>query len=1233
MSATLVTNDIETPELDPRSYKIIRLENDLEVLLVHDPDTDKASAALDVHVGHLSDPWDAAGLAHFCEHLLFMGTEKYPAENDYSEFLSAHNGSSNAYTGTVDTNYFFDVGHEHLEPALDRFSQFFISPLFLETCKDRELLAVDSENKKNLQNDMWRAYQLEKSLSNPEHVYSKFGTGNLETLKIEPEKLGHDVRNELLKFHQELYSANQMKLVLLGRHDLDELEQLAIAKFSQIVNKKKIAPSFQGEILRKGHELGAIYTFKPVKEVRNLELCFPIPECDPFWRSQPSHYISHLIGHEGQGSILSYLKKQGWVLYLGAGGSNASPGTDFFKINMELTLTGCQCWQRIVEVIFAYINILKKEGIQKWIFEELRLTSEAQFRYKERSPASRFTSSTAGKLHSPIEKRYILGSSIPREFRREEIEKVLDALNYENFRVALADPALTGECETEKYYGTSYRLERLPKDLLQNCSPDSPIHIAELHLPIKNNFIPENFDTHRKDISSRITRPTLIKSTDMTRLWHKKDDTFWVPKANYLFLIRNPYYGETAINAVMTKLFIELLKDGMNEFAYNADIAGLQYSMDPTVGAFTLTFSGYNDKMPVLIETVLRKMKSLKIDPDRFSIEKDRLERDLSNFDFEAPYTQVSYHMNYVLAHLAWTKAEQSQALSSLKLDDFQQFVADLFRRFHVEILAHGNITRDEAMQTSQLMEDILLDQDPALDNESRSRSVILLKTKSIPKDPYESIFIEHGYNPYFVPVLDHAMTNLDALGIACGSAPTKFSGLIVTSQRSVEAIGSILPGLQSSAQTELFQLPIYTVGPATCRAIQNLGFTNVQGSECGNGDALASYILAHRSPDEKRPLFFAVGDKRRDIITKRMAAAGIVLEEMIVYETISAATFSEDLKRVLEQVESVDWLVFFSPAGADIALDYIRSSKTTTKIATIGPTTEDYLVKQWQVIPTVVSRKPDPQSLVSALLDCAQRKEASLDEEDKRAHPALWLPLGSHSAARTLKDPSNTNSCIEYFLQFGPTNDIKIRALGSLFAQICSEPAFNQLRTKEQLGYIVFSGVKITLTSNGFRILIQSEKTSDFLASRIDAFLDFLDQFLLSMKVDDFERQKVSLIDKLNEKLKNLAQETKRYWTYISSSQYNFDELDELTTQLRGITKDQIVAFFKEFVHYSGGQRRHFSMAMEAQSQSSEEPSEKSPTTNVTDIEAFKSSCRVMDRPCGQAVDQYTDHAAESKL
>ena len=202
---------------DKRIYQGLELNNGMKLLLISDPETDKASAAMDINIGHMKDPIELPGLAHFCEHMLFLGTKKFEEENEYSKFLNEHGGSSNAYTSGEHTNYYFDVSPEHLQGALDRFSQFFLSPLFTETATEREVNAVNSENDKNLQSDPWRIHQLEKSLTDPKHDYSKFGTGSKDTLDTIPKSNGINVRDALLKFHGQYYSSNIMGMCLLGK--------------------------------------------------------------------------------------------------------------------------------------------------------------------------------------------------------------------------------------------------------------------------------------------------------------------------------------------------------------------------------------------------------------------------------------------------------------------------------------------------------------------------------------------------------------------------------------------------------------------------------------------------------------------------------------------------------------------------------------------------------------------------------------------------------------------------------------------------------------------------------------------------------------------------------------------------------------------------------------------------------------------------------------------------------
>ena len=188
--------------LDDRSYQVTTLSNGLRVLLISDPNSNLSAAAMDIPAGSFNDPKDYEGLAHFCEHMLFIGTGKYPELNQYSNFLQTHGGYDNAYTSTQNTNYFFNVQADYFSQALDMFAHFFIDPLFSEGSVMDEMNAVNAEHQKNLQNDGWKLWQLLKHVSNPAHPFSQFSTGSLETLN----KSG--VHEELWRYYNSSYSAN-----------------------------------------------------------------------------------------------------------------------------------------------------------------------------------------------------------------------------------------------------------------------------------------------------------------------------------------------------------------------------------------------------------------------------------------------------------------------------------------------------------------------------------------------------------------------------------------------------------------------------------------------------------------------------------------------------------------------------------------------------------------------------------------------------------------------------------------------------------------------------------------------------------------------------------------------------------------------------------------------------------------------------------------------------------------
>lgn len=282
-------DDIIKSQQDSKNYRGLVLENGMKVLLISDPTTDKSAACMCVEVGHMSDPPDTPGIAHLVEHVLFLGTEKFPNENEFRAFMSENGGFTNAQTFADVTKYFFDVVPEKLSEALERFSQMFIAPLFNESSVTREISAVNSEHEKNLASDAWRIRMVNKALANPNHAYSKFSTGDKKTLFDVPRRFGIDIRSELVQFHDKWYrSGNLLNLAVLGKNTLDELEEMVKEFFLNGIENRNIEePSWSDEVYTRDQMLTRTF-IEPVMDVRSLTLSFQTPDLFSYYKSSVS---------------------------------------------------------------------------------------------------------------------------------------------------------------------------------------------------------------------------------------------------------------------------------------------------------------------------------------------------------------------------------------------------------------------------------------------------------------------------------------------------------------------------------------------------------------------------------------------------------------------------------------------------------------------------------------------------------------------------------------------------------------------------------------------------------------------------------------------------------------------------------------------------------------------------------------------------------------------------------
>ncbi|KAG0279853.1 Insulinase (Peptidase M16) [Linnemannia exigua] len=728
----VLTQPIESSPNDERSYRLVRLNNDLEVLLIHDAKADKSAAALDVHVGHLSDPDNLQGLAHYLEHLLFLGTDKYPGENEYKEFLAQHAGRSNAYTSLNNTNFHFEVGHAHLERALDRFAQFFISPAFNESCTDREVRAVDSEFKRNLQMDNRRLFQLGKHLSGRNHPYWHFGTGNLITLKDLPEEEGIKPRDELIKFYHKYYSSNIMKLAIVGRESLDELTGWAVEKFSAIRNLEIAPPSYPGPPLTPKELLSMSYV-KPVKDIRTLEVKFPFPDTSRHYTLQPSQYITHVVGHEGSGSILALLKRKGWASEISAGKASGGLGFEFMSFVVSLTKEGLLHCEEIIEIIFQYIKLLQKEGVEPHVWDEVTSLASMAFRFKEMMQPAEYVVDCAEALQKGFAPEWTLsGSELIRGNDPKLVQEFINELKVDTWvgRIVTQDLSVVpgGEfTQAERWYGTEYHVAPVSPALLDRLRNHLELH-SELHMPLPNEYLPKDFETHKIPTSTPLTHPILIKHTPLTRLWHKKDDIFWVPKVNIKFSLTSPLAAANPSNLVKSMLYVALVKDALNEDTYAAQMAGLSYTLDSSIHGIQLAIRGYNDKALLLLEKVIHAMHTLQIEPDRFSRVRDQVERTYRNVYLANPSQHAVFYLQYIHQEKLWTFMERLDALESIvTLEEVQSFYPEMLKRLHVEGLVHGNMDRSLALKASEIVENGLGQPRPLVPSElTAMRSLIL---------------------------------------------------------------------------------------------------------------------------------------------------------------------------------------------------------------------------------------------------------------------------------------------------------------------------------------------------------------------------------------------------------------------------------------------------------------------------------------------------------------------------
>ena len=668
------------PDAVKRQFKAITLDNKLEVMLISDPDVKQSAAALNVNVGFGEDPKGQEGMAHFLEHMLFLGTKKYPDEGEYSRFINSHQGSNNAYTTFDNTNYFLNVNHNGFEGALDRFSQFFTAPLFTPKFVDREKNAVNNEFEKNRQNDGWRLYELAKKDIRSSHAAKKFGTGNTKTLSS-------ITRKDLMAWHKKYYSANAMTMALVSPLKLNQLEALAKKYFTAIPNTKAKALDYSSNVLYTTRKPSVVHV-QPVKDHKKLTVNFYLPPQTKNYRNKSYHILSDLLAAEHKGGLSHTVKSKGWASALYGGGSS-HPHQYELSINISLTDKGSKEYKKVIQEIFSYIDFIKEKGFPKRAYYEFKALAEIYYVYPKFQEGGSYAAQMASMLQIYGGKDLLKKAYLFSEMSEKAFTDLLADLTIKNAQIIHSHKNFK-PTKTEAIYGAKYKEEILDSSFVNSLGKKNKA--SKYQYPKANPYIPEDL----KLIKGSNKKPLAISNSSHMKLWFQSDSTIGLPRANYQGRLIYEQPSKSPRDYVLNQIYNKVLSAELAEWQEQLGQAGIILHAGAHYSGMYFSLDGFSDKLPAAMADFLANLKSIKFKKQLFKDQKAAYLKDLQNIAFNSAYQQAMAKLKAEMNQYSPYVANHFKEAKSITFKEIQVYHKKFLANAAVQAVAYGNLKPED---------------------------------------------------------------------------------------------------------------------------------------------------------------------------------------------------------------------------------------------------------------------------------------------------------------------------------------------------------------------------------------------------------------------------------------------------------------------------------------------------------------------------------------------------------
>lgn len=701
---------------DDKTYYPLTLENGLRTLLIHDPHITKSSAALSVNVGSLQDG-DVDGIAHYLEHMLFMGSEKYPDQNLYSATLAKYNGSSNAFTSDTNTCYFFDVNTAYFEQILDIFAQFFIAPKFAKESLMLEMNAVNSEHQNNVLNDNWRLFQLMKTIGKKNHPFNKFNTGSLETLNIP------NIETKVREFYNKYYTSARYFLCIISSLPIEEQKLIVEKQFANVPNKpiETLHPiQTQFEL---PYETPILLKVAPIKTKNMIKINWQLnfmDEIDKYKDYAIMGLISHLIGYEGEGSLFELLRSENLAYSLSAGINGQIGNIVIYSVTIETPPNVDR--QLIISLVYKYISLLfdpknRDKLIEQYV--EIQKLSRETFINCERADCASSAINivqTFWNINCDIEKI----NSVYRLFENwspivfEYIERIIKCFTVENSVVIFMSKDYEGLMDNkEKWYGTEYTIEN--NVTLQDGSLNTPnislsasakqfvdnINEDKLHIPYPNRYIGEYGTIDTTIINDKI--PRLVACNNNVELWHQYTTEWKIPYTGIFIDFEFDNMVNTIKDYVQYQVFVISLLDMMNPQLYECQMSHSRLGIYNDSDKLNVEIYGKTSIVYNLVELVVNTLMNPNINEKCYKRTIDRLIETYRNALLNQPYKLASMVIAEKIETFTYNIVDLLDTMNKITFDDIKNY-SNKIKNSYIRCYSCGTLKESELLKIADML-------------------------------------------------------------------------------------------------------------------------------------------------------------------------------------------------------------------------------------------------------------------------------------------------------------------------------------------------------------------------------------------------------------------------------------------------------------------------------------------------------------------------------------------------